>query len=226
MATFGAGNSCSPIIAALSDSATFKPVAMPGGAQAVREPWRNLYAHLMAEMGLAAFKMNFEELDVFATISAKPLAVVDAMIKVSLNRPRRRLAAACSTQSPPLSGYASTGRPMKAKRQRGWRRSPRRETLREEGDHLAYPCRSRSLGTPACPISSRSACGTPSLAISSSKHQRPVISARFHKGLAQTIAAMALKLARRDEDDAPPRFDTVALSGGCFQNEVLFEDWS
>ena len=27
---------------------TFKPVAMPGGAAAVREPWRNLYAHLMA----------------------------------------------------------------------------------------------------------------------------------------------------------------------------------
>jgi hydrogenase maturation protein HypF len=30
---------------------TFKPVAMPGGAAAIREPWRNLYAHLMAEMG-------------------------------------------------------------------------------------------------------------------------------------------------------------------------------
>ena len=27
---------------------TFKPVAMPGGAAAVREPWRNLYAHLLA----------------------------------------------------------------------------------------------------------------------------------------------------------------------------------
>ena len=35
---------------------TFKPVAMPGGAQAVREPWRNLYAHLMAEMGWAAVR--------------------------------------------------------------------------------------------------------------------------------------------------------------------------
>ena len=32
---------------------TFKPVAMLGGAQAAREPWRNLYAHLMAEMGWA-----------------------------------------------------------------------------------------------------------------------------------------------------------------------------
>ena len=34
---------------------------------------------------------------------------------------------------------------------------------------------------------------------------------------------MALKLARRGEEDAPARFDTIALSGGCFQNKVLFE---
>ena len=44
----------------------FKPVAMPGGAQAVREPWRNLYAHLMAEMGWAEFAMNFAELELYA----------------------------------------------------------------------------------------------------------------------------------------------------------------
>ena len=42
---------------------TFKPVAMLGGAQAAREPWRNLYAHLMAEMGWAEFAMNFAELE-------------------------------------------------------------------------------------------------------------------------------------------------------------------
>ena len=34
---------------------------------------------------------------------------------------------------------------------------------------------------------------------------------------------MAMKLARRD-DAAGARFGTVALSGGCFQNRVLFED--
>ncbi len=38
---------------------TFKPVVMLGGAQAVREPWRNLYAHLMAEMGWAGIRDEF-----------------------------------------------------------------------------------------------------------------------------------------------------------------------
>ena len=34
---------------------------------------------------------------------------------------------------------------------------------------------------------------------------------------------MARKLAGRD-DEGGARFDTVALSGGCFQNRVLFEE--
>jgi hydrogenase maturation protein HypF len=32
-----------------------------------------------------------------------------------------------------------------------------------------------------------------------------------------------VKLALCD-DDSRPRFDTVALSGGCFQNRILFEE--
>jgi hydrogenase maturation protein HypF len=43
------------------------------------------------------------------------------------------------------------------------------------------------------------------------------IAARFHKGIAMAVVAMASKLAESH------RFDTVALSGGCFQNAVLFE---
>ena len=55
------------------------------------------------------------------------------------------------------------------------------------------------------------------------KTPAPVIAARFHKGLAKAVVAMARKLARHDGGTGP-RFDTVALSGGCFQNRVLFEE--
>jgi hydrogenase maturation protein HypF len=44
-----------------------------------------------------------------------------------------------------------------------------------------------------------------------------VIAARFHKGLAIAAVAMTRALA------AETRFDSVALSGGCFQNTVLFD---
>ncbi|MEV9459955.1 Kae1-like domain-containing protein, partial [Klebsiella quasipneumoniae] len=43
-----------------------------------------------------------------------------------------------------------------------------------------------------------------------------VMSARFHRGLARSVVAMAQRLTA---DDGP---DTVALSGGCFQNATLF----
>ncbi len=47
--------------------------------------------------------------------------------------------------------------------------------------------------------------------------------ARFDKGLARAVGAMARELAHRDDYNGP-RFDTVALSGGCFQNRILFEE--
>jgi hydrogenase maturation protein HypF len=68
--------------------ACFKPVAMPGGARAVREPWRMTYAHLRAagcwpdrvDPGLRAF------------LADKPLAVLDGMIDRGINAP---LASSC-----------------------------------------------------------------------------------------------------------------------------------
>ena len=44
---------------------------------------------------------------------------------------------------------------------------------------------------------------------------------RFHKGLAKAICAMAEKLTRVEEGERTVRH--IALSGGVFQNQVLFE---
>ncbi|CAN0596714.1 unnamed protein product, partial [Laminaria digitata] len=45
-----------------------------------------------------------------------------------------------------------------------------------------------------------------------------VISARFHKGLAAVIVRMVEKLSGPTHE-----FQTIALSGGCFQNTILFD---
>ncbi len=42
---------------------------MLGGVKAILEPWRNTYAHLMAEMGWARFAMNYAELELYQYLS-------------------------------------------------------------------------------------------------------------------------------------------------------------
>ncbi len=66
---------------------TFKPVAMPGGAQAIHEPWRNTYAHLMADMGWERLAADFGELEIYDFLAAKPRATLDAMIERKINSP-------------------------------------------------------------------------------------------------------------------------------------------
>ncbi len=72
--------------------ATFKPIAMPGGVQAIREPWRNTYAHLLAGMGWARFATDFSDIPLHPFLQAKPRAVLDAMIAGGINSP---LASSC-----------------------------------------------------------------------------------------------------------------------------------
>src|SRR5881394_2804474 len=67
--------------------AAFKPVAMVGGVQAIREPWRNTYAHLMAGPGWASVTEKFAALDLYRYLTNKPLPIIDRMLETGLNVP-------------------------------------------------------------------------------------------------------------------------------------------
>lgn len=201
---------------------TMKPVAMPGGAQAVREPWRNLYAHLIAEMGWAAFTLNFAELELHDYLAAKPRVTLNAMIKGGINAPLASscgrlfdaVAAAINICREGQSYEGETGARLEALVDQG--------ALYREDDELAYPLSIPNLRGSGLPYIEPLAMWNAILGDLILKTPAPVMAARFHKGLAKAIASMAVKLAGRDSGDTP-RFDTVALSGGCFQNRILFE---
>jgi hydrogenase maturation protein HypF len=201
---------------------TFKPVAMLGGDKASREPWRNLYAHLMAEMGWSAFSMNFAELDVHQALAAKPRKILDTMLKDSVNAPN---ASSCGRLFDAVA--ASLGIAFERQGYEG-EAAARLEAivdanaLESEDRSLDYPFTIPKLRHSGLPYIEPLAVWNAILGDLILKTPSGIIAARFHRGLVRALAAMVVKLARRDSEGGA-RFDTVALSGGCFQNRILLE---
>jgi hydrogenase maturation protein HypF len=199
-----------------------KPVAMLGGAQAAREPWRNLYAHLMAQMGWADFAMNFSGLPLFACLEGKPRATLDAMLKRNINSP---LASSCGRLFDAVAAALGVCRERQCyEGQAGAELEAMADetTLRHPGTEL-YPVAIPNLAAGGLPYIEPVGMWRAVLGDLVLQTPAPVIAARFHLWLADSIAAMTVKLARRDAAEGP-RFNTVALSGGCFQNRILFEE--
>ncbi|WP_425283511.1 hypothetical protein [Methyloceanibacter superfactus] len=201
---------------------TFKPVAMPGGASAVREPWRNLYAHLMAEMGWAQFAMNFNELSLHAYLDAKPRATLDAMIKNGVNA---TLGSSCGRLFDAVAaalGVCCDVQAYEGEAAAKLEAIVDEDTLLHEDETLGYPLNIPNLRGYGLPYIEPLAMWNAILGDLILETPVPVMAARFHKGLAKAIVAMTRKLSGRDSA-GEPLFTTVALSGGCFQNRILFE---
>jgi hydrogenase maturation protein HypF len=198
---------------------TFKPVPMIGGDQAVREPWRSLYAHLTAEMSWAELSLNFDQLEVYGALSAQPRALLDQMIRKSINAP---LASSCGRLFDAVA--AALGICRDRQLYEGEAASRLEAMIDDQAlrayDELTYPFAIPNLRGSGLPYIEPLAMWKALLGDLILQTPAPRIVARFHKGLARAIAAMTIRLACRDSADGP-RFDTVALSGGCFQNATL-----
>ena len=203
--------------------ATFKPVAMLGGHKAGREPWRNLYAHLMAEIGWAELTMNFANLEVYQALAAKPRPLLDAMLRDGIHSPK---ASSCGRLFEAVAAAVDLCRERQAYEGDAAARLEAivdRDALANEDEQLAYPFAVPRLKVSRLPYVEPAGVWNAILGDLILQTPPGVIAARFHRGLAKVIEKLALKLAGRDGEGGP-RFDTVALSGGCFQNRVLFEE--
>jgi hydrogenase maturation protein HypF len=200
----------------------FKPVAMLGGAQAAREPWRNLYAHLMAEMGWAELEMNFAELDLFADLARRPRATLDAMSRNRVNAPK---ASSCGRLFDAVAAALDLCRERQAYEGEAAARLEAIVDRDAMGDHEepAYPFAIPNMRDSGLPYIEPLAMWRAMLGDLNLRTPATLMAARFHNGLAKVVVAMARKLAARD-DTGGRRFETIALSGGCFQNRVLFEE--
>ncbi len=196
---------------------TLKPVALLGGDLAAREPWRNLHAHLMAEMGWPRFASNYDELELFRFLQAKPRALLDGLLADATLAPRASstgrlfdaVAAAVGVCRDRVAYEGEAAMQLEALI------TP--EDLAEDSE-LDYPFATPRLdkgrGLPYVePLAMWQALlGDLILHTPAAR-----IAARFHRGLAAVLVRFAVQLADQHG------LSTVALGGGVFQNRVLTE---
>ncbi len=199
---------------------TFKPIALPGGAKAMREPWRNTFAHILGGMGWSTFTARFHGLKLHEFLASKPIDMVTTMLHEGLNSP---LASSCGrlfdavASAMGICGDESLYEGEAAMRLESLVNP---EALAAVEDHQAYPF---EVVTPDG--------GVPFIeplkmwyALFGDLYENvpsPIIAARFHKGLAKTISNMACRIVLDDDRRLTHR---IVLSGGVMQNRWLVEE--
>lgn len=188
--------------------ARLQPVALPGGDAASREPWRNLAAQLFA--GDPEASLLQRHADALAALRAKPLERVRRMIDHGVNSPLassagRLFDAVAAALGVCFDAQSYEGQAATELEQIAWR-------CTDDGAYAFDISRQAGLtqvGTAAL---------WPEL-LGDLSHgaDAPRIARRFHLGLARAWRDVLVEQAARLQCPC------VALSGGVFQNRLLFE---
>jgi hydrogenase maturation protein HypF len=201
--------------------ATLKPIALLGGDRASREPWRNLYAHLIAAIGWPALAARFGDLDVVRRLAEKPRPLLDRMLEAGTHAPRASSCGRLFDAVAAAVGIAFERQAYEGEAGARLEAAVDGAALRGEREEWAYPFALERPGGQDVPHLDPTAMLRALLEDLATGTSTGIIAARFHRGLARAIAATAQELRG---DARAPRFEAVALSGGCFQNRVLFEE--
>jgi hydrogenase maturation protein HypF len=185
----------------------FLPVALPGGAAAVREPWRNLVAHLRAAFG-ADWSLSSASSSLSPIFTGKTVSVIEHMIDSGLNTPMASSAGRLFDAVAAALGICAT----------------RQSYEGQTGALLEALARPYLQGATAYPVGISS--GMPgilswevmwdALLSDLGRGTAPgLIAARFHLALIKAISALATRLAK------DRNIRKIVLSGGVLQNAIL-----
>jgi hydrogenase maturation protein HypF len=191
--------------------ASFAPTALLGGAKAMREPWRNAFAHLDRFIGWGAVVQRYPNLDIVRRLAAKPLAPLQRMLETGLNAPLSSSAGRLFDAVAATLGLCADATSYEGQA------AIELEVLAERGQGDASDGYPVNIGEGA-PIRIGWEALWPAL-LEDLEHGTPreVIAARFHAGLAAGLAQIGAELAARHG------LKRAVLSGGVFQNRMLLQ---
>ncbi|PLX39125.1 MAG: carbamoyltransferase HypF [Hyphomicrobiales bacterium] len=185
----------------------FAPVQLPGGAQAMREPWRNTVAHLHALHG-EAFPAVLDGTALGARLAGKPLGVIARMIAQGINAP---LSSSAGRLFDAVA--AALGICFDRQSYEGQAAMEMEALARPHLAHAgAYPL---DLGEGSPLVISWAPLWDALIGDLKAGVEPGIIAARFHAGLADGLATAAGRIA------GEKGLRRAALSGGVMQNRIL-----
>lgn len=193
--------------------ATFKPVAMIGGKQAIYQPWRNTYAHLLAANLWDDCQQQYADLEILQILNQKPIKLLNQLVEKSINAPLASsvgrlfdaVAAAIGIFSEECSYEGQAAIALEA--------IADIHTLNNPKETASYPFHLSFSDSIYC-IDSRPMW---QCLLNDIKQQTPksIIAAKFHQSLANVIVETVNCLRQENT------FNQVVLTGGVFQNTIL-----
>ncbi len=196
---------------------SFKPVALLGGNLAMKEPWRNTYAHLMSCWDWPTVKDKYANLELTKFFETKPLATLNQMLASKFNSP---MASSCGRLFDAVAAALNICRHQASYEGQAaieLEALVDEELLKKLDDTEVYAFDINNQNNGAGLYIDPKPVWQAILDDLLRGTNKEIIAARFHQALANSLVAMAKKLSRREEK----RLTTIALSGGVFQNKIL-----
>ena len=200
---------------------TFSAVPMIGGAQAILQPWRSTYAHLSSSLGWRVVVDRYPGLELCRALDAKPLAILDRMVEREMNAPPASscgrlfdaVAAAAGICVDHVSFEGQGAMELEAEAE-SW-------LARSEEPVVPYPFAVSAPESTEPPRIDATSMWLALLDDLNDGRSVGLIGARFHLGLAGADCDKVGFLHRNRRAGVTP--EAVALTGGCYQNKLLFE---
>ncbi|HLP87748.1 MAG TPA: carbamoyltransferase HypF [Nostocaceae cyanobacterium] len=195
--------------------ATFKPVAMIGGEQAVYQPWRNTYAHLISAFTWEDLKQKYHHLDIINFLEQKPLKLINQLIEKNINSPLASSVGRLFDAVAAAIGICREECSYEGQAAINLEALVNIDILNDSKENLNYPFKF-NFSDNIYYIDS-SSMWLSLLTDLQVQLPREVIAAKFHKSLADITVKIAHRLAVENA------INQVVLTGGVFQNRILLE---
>ncbi|WPL18561.1 Carbamoyltransferase HypF [Thiorhodovibrio winogradskyi] len=197
--------------------AWLRPTPLPGGDRAAKEPWRNLIAHIHTAFGWEQACAQWPALRRLPGLAEAPIPALLRMLDAGINSPRSSstgrlfdaLAAALGLHTKEIAYEGQAAMELEALARTDWNIPGTKGQSTGDGYPFARLHTPEGIQLDPTPMWQA--------LLNDLSHGVPParIAARFHQGFATALTDLSLDVAREQG------LDTLALSGGSFQNRIL-----